>query len=205
MNGRPSGGWAITPWVWQSAMACVPSSSPALQNAGCQIAGQPNTGQKVKPWLDCDALFPWTCVPWEQVKECAIGGAASFCSQIYANAGEAEDFATKVARLGPTAQNAIQHAYWFALNRFDLDGFSEVGVEGTLRTFGRDHEADWRDSYLDARKDEANNSIGILIGAQAVDLGLPREQIGAWVVENRHVLFCVSNSGDQAYGVPIHC
>jgi hypothetical protein len=203
VNDRPAGGWPVTPWVWQQAVGCVAHSSPALQDGGCQVAGTPVTGGKVKPWKDCSWLLD--CVPWEQLKECTVGGASGSCQTIYKNAGDAEKFAASLKGLTPTQQNAVQHAYWFALNRYDLKGLAAVDIDGTLRTFGKDHEADWRDNYLDARKDEANNAIGIIIGAQAADLEMPRDQIGGWLVANMGVLFCVSNSGDQAYGSPANC
>jgi hypothetical protein len=184
-------------------MACVGHSSPVLQDSGCQVASEPDTGAKAKSSVASCTLF--IDCPFEQLQECTLGGAAGFCSTIYANATTAETFAASLKGLTPTRQNAIQHAYWFALNRFDLAGAAGAGLDGTLRTFGRDHEADWRDNYLDARKDEANNAIGIMIGAQAVEIGLPRDQIGPWVVANMSVLFCVSNIGDQAYGSPSRC
>ena len=203
VNGGASGGWPVTPWVWQPAMACVAHSSPALQDAGCQVAGVPDTGSKAKPTL-ASCVLSLDC-PFEQLKECTVGGAASFCSTLDANASEAEAFVLGLRGFSPTRQNAIMHAYWFALNRFDLAGAAGANIDGTLRTLGRDHEADWRDNYLDARKDEANNAIGILIGSQAIDVGLPRDQLGPWVVTNINVLFCVSNIGDQAYGAPSNC
>lgn len=155
----------------------------------------PNTGVKGK-WDD------WV-IGDEQGKECTIGGNSGTCLVYFLNSRDAESFANSQTRLNAEQRNAVLHAYWFALNRYDTLTLGYAINEGNLRTFGRDHEGDWRDSYLDAAKDVANNEIGINIGRKVFEAGLSRDSLGAIVLSNLGQLNCIS--GDIAYGTPTRC
>jgi hypothetical protein len=68
------------------------------------------------------------------------------CAALLDNANEAEAMMKSLINDGELEggydANAFLHAYWFALNSFDLI----LGEEGPI-AFGESHEQDWRDIW----------------------------------------------------------
>ena len=200
------GGWAVSPWVYQSAMGCVEHSSPALNGDGCWVAGSLDTGALGK-W-GMDNLVPGDA----QALECSAGGnTAASCALYLLNSREAISMRNMLVGSGELSEdqgNAFMHAYWFTLNRYDTlagDG-TEPGLavdDGNLRSFGRAHEADWRDSWLDTERDYTNNAMGVAMGRSAYEGGVQRNDLVTVVLANMGSLNCIS--GDIAMGVPVRC
>ena len=75
--------------------------------------------------------------------------------------------------------------------------------DGNLRSFGRAHEEDWRDSWLDTERDYSNNAMGVAMGRSAYEGGVSRDALATVVFVNIGSLNCISC--DTTMGVSARC
>jgi RHS repeat-associated protein len=181
----------VTPWVSMTLMECVPHSAPTLNEPNCEA----------EVW---DTGYRQDAVPDNQIRFCAKKVAiglelgSNLCATGFRNSDEAKAFASQFQNQQGLG-NAIQHALWFALNRFDL---RDEGDDALLN-LGWAHEQDYADSYLDTARDMANNRIGLSIGDWYRQAGGARATLPAFVKTIADDLWCLQ--GDKTYGSPVRC